>query len=133
MKILIICSKNFYSKIPSIKSRLEILGHDVSLPNCYDAPFTESQYRGTKEHSAWKAKMLNQSIEKIKNIDAVLVLNFEKDGQKNYIGGATFLEIYEAFKNNKKIYFINPIPEGMLKDEIIAFDPIVVGEDFNLI
>ena len=29
--------------------------------------------------------------------------NFDKNGKKNYIGGATFIEIYEEFMKNKKI------------------------------
>ncbi len=33
-------------------------------------------------------------------MDAVLTLNFEKNGKKNYIDVATFIEIYEAFKKN---------------------------------
>ena len=33
--------------------------------------------------------------------DAVLTLNFDKNGQKNYIGGATFLEVYDAW--NEKL------------------------------
>ena len=68
-----------------------------------------------------------------KNMDAVLVLNFNKNGQENYIGGATFLEIYDAFRMNKKIYFVNDIPNNMLKDELIGFNPTIVGEDLRKI
>ena len=53
MKILIICSKKFYDKIPEIKKTLENDGHIISLPNCFDDPMTEDRYRnlGHKEHS----------------------------------------------------------------------------------
>ena len=74
--------------------------------------------------------MYKQSEELISNMDAVLVLNFdkEKDGEifKNYIGGATFLEMYDAFRLHKKIYLYNSIPEGMLFDEIQGFNPIII-------
>lgn len=73
------------------------------------------------------------SEERIAGMDAVLTLNFDKDGKKNYIGGATFLEIYEAFRNKKKIYFYNEIPEGMLYDEISGMSPIVINGDLSLI
>lgn len=70
-------------------------------------------------------------------MDAVLVLNFdkEKDGEiyKNYIGGATCLEMYDAFRLNKHIYLYNDIPEGILFDEIEGFTPIVLNRDLNLI
>ena len=133
MKIMLICSKAFYDKIPLIKEKLENLAHEIILPNCYDNPQTESNYRGTSNHAEWKAKMIRQSEEKIKNLDAVLVLNYDKNGQKNYIGGATFLEIYDAFRLNKKIFFINDLPEGMLKDELIGFSPIIINGNLELI
>ena len=133
MKILLICSKVFYDKLSAFKKDLENLGHEVFMPNCWDAPETESLFRGTPEHHLFKAKMFRQSEETIKKMDAVLVLNFNKNGQENYIGGATFLEIYVAFRMNKKIYFINDIPNNMLKDELIGFNPTIVGDDLTRI
>ena len=133
MRILLICSKAFYHKLSEYKNDLESLGHEVYMPNCWDAPETEAKFRGTSEHHLFKAKMFRQSEETIKNMDAVLVLNFNKNGQENYIGGATFLEIYDAFRMNKKIYFVNDIPNNMLKDELIGFNPIIVGEDLRKI
>ena len=41
MKILIICSKKFYSNINDIKRILENRNIQVFLPNCYDKPETE--------------------------------------------------------------------------------------------
>ena len=43
MKIFVICSKKFYSKIEEIKKELEKRGHEVFLPNCYDDPATEQR------------------------------------------------------------------------------------------
>ena len=133
MKILLICSKAFYDKLDYFKTSLASMGHEIHLPNCHDCPETESKYRGTKDHSAWKASMIKKSEQVISNMDAVLVLNYDKNGYKNYIGGATFLEIYDAFRLNKKIYFVNDLPEGMLKDELIGFSPIVINEDLTKI
>ena len=135
MKILIICSKQFYSKIPSIKEQLEKKGHTISLPNSYDNPNAENEYKlkGEKDHIEFKQKMFKLSRDVIITQDAVLVLNFEKNGVKNYLGGATFLEMYEAFMNNKKIFLYNDIPEGILKDEICGFAPIVIHGDLSLV
>jgi hypothetical protein len=103
--------------------------YQVHLPNCYDAPDTEQKMwdLGTKEHASFKAKMFKQSEELISKMDAVLVLNFDKGDQKNYIGGATFLEMYDAFRLNKKIFLYNAIPKGMLYDEIEGFNPIIIS------
>ena len=135
MKILIICSKVFYKDIAEIKQKLEGLGHVVELPNSYDYPTAEikSWELGEKAHAEFKAKMFRLSEQRIKEVDAVLVLNFDKNGKKNYIGGATFIEIYEAFMKNKKIFLYNDIPEGMLYDEIQGFSPIVIHGNLELI
>lgn len=121
--------------IPDIQKDLEAMGHITTLPNCYDDPTTEDRYRslGKEDHGAWKGNMLKHSSDVIEQNDAVLVLNFEKNGIKNYIGGATFLEMYDAFRLGKKIYLYNDIPTGMLADEIIGFAPIITGGDLSLI
>lgn len=135
MKILIICSKAFYKDIAPIKEKLEGMGHIIELPNSYDEPDAEmkSWNLGEKEHSEFKARMFRMSEERISQMDAVLTLNFDKHGKKNYIGGSTFIEIYEAFMKNKKIYLYNDIPDGMLYDEISGFSPIVINGDLSLI
>lgn len=139
MKILMICSKKFYSKIEEVKKILEEKNNEVFLPNCYDDPTAEQKMwdLGKEEHQKFKAKMYKQSEDTISNMDAVLVLNLdkEKDGEiiNNYIGGATFLEMYDAFRLGKKIYLYNDIPNGMLFDEIDGFGPIIIKGDLNLI
>lgn len=139
MKILIICSKQFYPKVEEIKDELRNRDIEVFLPNCYDEPQTEARMwsLGKKAHQEFKAKMYKQSEETIKNMDAVLVLNYDKtkDGNiyKNYIGGATFLEMYDAFRLGKKIFLINDIPEGMLFDEIEGFNPTILNGNIDLV
>lgn len=107
----------------------------MHLPNCFDDPDTENRIRvlGKEEHQKFKSEMFRQSENLIKNMDAVLVLNFDKDDKKNYIGGATFLEMYDAFRFNKSIYLYNEVPEGMLKDEIIGFGPTILNGDLEKI
>lgn len=128
MKILIICSKSFYNEIPEIKETLEKMGHTVFLPNCYDKPNTESLMKqlGSKEHAEFKSAMFRQSEEVISNMDAVLVLNYTKKDVEGYIGGATFLEMYDAFRLGKEIFMFNEIPDGILSDEIKGFSPIII-------
>ena len=135
MKILIICSKAFYKDIQPIKEELESMGHIVELPNSYyDKDVEEKAWNlGIKAHAEFKEKMFKMSRERIGKMDAVLTLNFDKNGKKNYIGGATFLELYEAFMQGKKIYLYNEIPEGMLYDEISGFLPVILNGKLNLI
>ena len=138
MKVFIICSKKFYPQIEKIKTHLEEKNIEVFLPNCYDEPTTEEKAwcLGKEEHQKFKAAMYKQSEDIIREMDAVLVLNFdkEKDGQifKNYIGGATFLEMYDAFRLGKRIYLYNDIPHGILYDEIQGFNPTIIYGNLDL-
>ena len=77
--------------------------------------------------------MIRLQKEKVETNDAVLVLNMEKNGQENYIGGATFLEVFKAFELDKKIYFLNPLPDNFLKDELLGMGPIIINGDLSLI
>ena len=128
MDLFICCSKHFYSEIPPIQAKLEDMGHIITLPNSYDNPMLEYeiQHESKDAHIKWKGDMFRQSKRTIKMNDAILVLNFMKKGIPNYIGGATFIEMYEAFDMKKGIFLYNPIPEGMLQDEIKGFNPTLI-------
>lgn len=103
--------------------------------NTYENPTLEKEIleQGHEAHVELEKKLFKMSEDKIKSVDAVLCLNYEKRGIKNYIGGAIFIEIYEAFKNNKKIYLYHDIPERMLYDELSGFNSIVINENLDLI
>jgi len=135
MKIMILCSKHFYDRIPKIKEELEKTGHKLKMPNSYDKPFKEEEMKKlSKEgHIKWKSEMMRKDEINIKPQDAVLVLNFEKKGIPNYIGGATFLEIYTAWKLNKKIFFYNALPKCSFTDELIGINPTIINKDLDLI
>lgn len=135
MKVYICCSKAFYGLVPNLTKQLEALGHQVTFPNSLDNPKRELEQKelGAKAHSSWKAEMIRLGKKKVLANDAILVVNMEKNGQPNYIGGATFVEIYQAFDAGKKIFLYNDIPEGMLKDEILAFEPVLINQDLTKI
>lgn len=129
MKIFICASKFNYKHIPAIKEKLENAEHIITLPNCYEDPFKEvrTKAESSKKHIELKKKLLKEQVKKIEENDAVLVVNFDKENQKNYIGGATFLEMYKAFELGKKIFLYNPIPKGILEDEIIGMNPVIIN------
>lgn len=135
MKIFVICSKHFYGQVSPIKEELERMGHIIQLPNSFDAPMKEEEMKqvSPQAHIEWKKAMLRMHIPNIQKNDAVLVLNFEKHGQQNYIGGATFLEISKAFDLDRRIFMYNPIPDSIFRDELIAMEPLVINGDLSLV
>jgi len=135
MKIFIGCSKHFYHKINKIKNDLEKNGHTITLPNSFDEPFKEEEIKNMskEEHIKWKGEMMKKDKTNIEPNNAVLILNFEKKGIPNYIGGAIFLEVYKAWELEKKIFFYNPLPKCSFTDELIGINPTIINGDLNLI
>lgn len=135
MKIYIICSKSFYDELKVIKEFLINKGYEVIMPNTYNKPniVDETLKKGDLEYSKLIKKLFQLSEDTIKEVDAVLCINNRKNNIDNYIGGATFIELYEAFKNNKKIYLYHDIPNNILYDEILGMNPIVINEDLGMI
>jgi hypothetical protein len=77
--------------------------------------------------------MLRRDKQNIEPNDAILVLNFQKHHQPNYIGGATFLEIFRAWEMNKKLFLYNPIPDNIFKDELTGMNPLILNQDLSKI
>jgi nucleoside 2-deoxyribosyltransferase len=77
---------------------------------------------------------MGEHIEKIKNSDAILVLNFDKPRHRGYVGGNTFLEMGIAYCLGKKV-FIWKKPSGRTSyfEEIMAMNPINIEEDLERI
>ena len=126
MKIMIVCSYAFYNQIPNIKIELEKMGYQVVLPNGYENPNFIVKSRYEEGFADWIANLRKASEETITKVDALLVLNYTKNGIDNYIGGSTFLEMHDAYRMNKKIFIMNDLPEKLLTEEIIGFKPILL-------
>src|SRR3989344_3998837 len=120
MKIFVCLSRDSYSKAGPIIEALQKIGHEITVPNNYEDPGRENRTKTNDPvgYPEWKRSMLQTQAEKVAKNEAVLVLNFEKNGQPNYIGGATFLEVFKAWELGKKIYLFNPIPDNIFKDEL---------------
>ena len=140
MKITICGSLNFAEKIKEIAEELEANGHEVEMPASINDfgvnNFEEADaLKNDRENYIKKIKpdYARGHFNKILNGDAILVVNIDKKGIKNYIGGATFSEIMMALHGKKKIYFLNPMPTEpeIFIDEIESVDPIILDGDLN--
>jgi len=77
--------------------------------------------------------VIKSYFQKIKEQDAIFVINKDKNNVKNYVGGNSLIEIAFAHVLEKKIFLLNPIPEVNYSDEIEAMNPIVLDGNLNLI
>lgn len=150
MIVTICASIKFYPQILDVKSQLENMGHEVLIPphevanKDGDMIPVEEYYRLRKEMIdrsesidwVWERKeqAIKWHLDKVNKADVILVLNCDKNGIVNYIGGNTLIEIGVAFWLNKPIYLYNSIPEAVSYfEEIKGMRPIVINGDLNLI
>lgn len=141
MKITLCGSIKFADKFVEVYQELEKLGHQPAAHKDMfgvadgTAPELEEMKNGT-EHALAKRKYgyIKWWYDSIKNSDAILVLNYDKKGIKNYIGGNTLIEIGFAHANDKKVFLLNPIPEDVsCTDEIKAMADVILDGNLNKI
>jgi hypothetical protein len=139
MIITIVASSVFAKQMVDYRNRLIGLGHEVNLHEHYirqgNGEMIDLIKEMNEEHSVVKKRFnyMKYHYNEIVNSDAILVLNFDKNGIKNYIGGNTLMELGFACVHDKKIFLINPIPDIGYKEEIKTVDPIVINGDLSLI
>ncbi len=132
MKIAICGSMSASVQMCEIEKNLTANGHEVFLPENTEKYANGDLQSETNHESAEnkiKGDLIRGYFDIINNSDAVVVANYEKNGIKNYVGGNSFLEAGFAHVLNKKLYFINDIPEIMYKDELVAMQPIILHGD----
>jgi nucleoside 2-deoxyribosyltransferase len=136
MKIAICASMVFTEQMLETKTKLESLGHEAVLSKFAQAYVGKSEKE--KEEITLYHKNEKDAIrefwEEIKESDAILVLNLDRRGVKNYIGGNTLMEIGFAHVLHKKIFLMNPIPEiEFYQSEIEACKPVIINGDLEKI
>ncbi len=136
MKIVICGSMTASREMIGVKNKLVENGHEVVLPEfTEDYAKLQSQDEMHKESAENKVKydLIKGYYEEIKESDAILIANVERKGIPGYIGGNSFLEMAFAHILNKPIYLLKPIPNMGYTDEMIAMNPIILNENYNLI
>ena len=140
MKITLCGSVKFADKFVEIYKKLEEMGHK---PMIHEKMFGIADGTATaiidgieKDHGKLKRQegFIKWWHDCIKGGDAILVINYDKNGIKNYIGGNTLMEIGFAHVNDKKIFLLNPIPKKVpYVDEIEAMVDVVLDGDLGKI
>lgn len=143
MKIVICGSIIFTPKIKEVADYLIEKGYEVELPitsqRIINGELTleefENEQKSSEEGASRKIRddVIRRYYDIIKESDALFVVNLEKKGIANYIGGNTFLEMGFAHVLGKKIYLHNDIPDLSYTDEIKAMQPIALKGDLSKI
>ena len=124
----------FTDKMLEVKKELQKLGHDAFVTDLHKAMIgkADEEIEKIKLHQKYNMDAIREFWNAMQGADAVLVLNYDKNGIKNYVGGNTLMEIGFAYVLNQKIFMLNPIPEmPYCESEIKAVKPIIINGDFS--
>lgn len=135
MRITICGSMQFHKQMREVQERLKAMGHKAFVPKSIELMDTQGYVHPTEDEERIDAKIqhdfIREHFRKIEQAESILILNYDKKGIKNYIGGNTFLEMGLAFWLGKKVYLLHPIPEMDYKTEMHAMQPIVLNGDLG--
>lgn len=79
--------------------------------NDYDVSHYKTWYEDDGDYHK-KQALMRGHFDKVVDGDVTLVLNYEKNGQANYIGGNVLMEMALAFFYKKPIYILNDFPDN---------------------
>lgn len=144
MKIVICSSIDFAKEIKDASDILLSQGHKTEIPctakKILSGKMSIKEFLDIKEREGdviFRRKAEEDLIRRyyrlIKEADAILVVNIDKKGIKNYIGGNVLMEMGFAYVLDKNIFLLNKIPQISYSDEIRAMRPVILNGDFGKI
>jgi hypothetical protein len=142
MTITICSSTSFYKHVIEIKKQLEKQGHTVLVPrialmmeksNDYDVSHYKTWFADANDYHK-KAEFMHGHFDEVTKGDAILVVNDEKHGVANYVGGNVLMEMALAFHLGKKIYIFGDLPtDSSFEEELKGMEPTILKGDIGLL
>lgn len=129
MKISICGSMHHKTEMLQAKEVLEKAGYEVETPDMSEKK--DYSILPTEVRANLKDNLIRRQLENITDSDAILVVNYDKNGIENYIGGNTLMEMGFAYAQNIEIFLLNNIPEIGYMDEIIGMKPIMLNGNLS--
>ena len=132
MTITICSSASFYEHVAQLQKQLQTMGYEVLIPDTAEkmkaaGTFQLQGFKPPVGDIAWKQELMNGHFDKVEAGDVCLVVNDEKNGVSNYIGGNVLMEMTLAYRAGKPIVILNEIPtDSSFAEEIFGVDPIVL-------
>jgi hypothetical protein len=139
MNIMICGSMSFAKQMLDYKKQLEKLGHSVTLADDVEIHATDIAFIDDLSRNLQhliERDLLRNCFEKVIASDAVLALNFPKNGLQGYIGTSTLMEIAFAYFHRKKIFLLYPLPEAKharWSHEVMAMQPRCINGNLAII
>jgi len=130
---------SFIGDIIKAKNKLNKLGHKASIPcgtkpHQKDSAFVDN-LKGNMEFCI-KNNVMKKNFNLIAENNAILVLNYKKNGINGYIGISVLMEMAVAYHLNKKIFLLNKTPhfnKFRWAHEVAIMRPVILGGNFDKI
>jgi hypothetical protein len=133
LKKLTVCSSaSFYRHAVELEPQLAVQGFEVILPHSarqmqasgdFDLSHYQTWHTDAGDYHK-KTDLMRRHLDAVGRADAILVINDEKRGVPNYIGGNVLIEMALAFYLKKPIFILNDVPKSsMFEEEIIGLEP----------
>lgn len=140
MKIFICGSMHFSKEMFLAEKKLESMGHWAKVP-CDTKLFADDPKKTTDNHDENFKHCIEQDIirkcfDDIAESDAILVLNYPKNGKEGYLGASVLMEIGLAYFLKKKIFLLYPPPpvkEEKYTHEVLIMQPTILNGDLSKI
>lgn len=134
-------SMHFAKEMQLAKIELEKMNYEVLLPgdinNCLEDTELKASWENNFEDElkhCLALDLLNDGLQKIARSDAVLILNYPKNGISGYIGASGLMEIGVAFFLSKKIFLLYPVDrQQKYALEVELTKPVVLNGDLGKI
>lgn len=144
MKITISASLEFTWEIKKAAEELTKMWHEVIIPHTaqkiISGEISYDNFVQTKEQQ-WDTSfredagedLLKKHVHLVMESDAIFAMNITKKNIPNYIWWGVFLEMAFAYVSDKKVFLLNPIPDMMYRDELVAMHPTIINGDLSKI
>lgn len=120
MKKIVLCgSKKFIPKFFELEKTLSACGVKVVVPREFIVDIPKKE-----------ASLLHFSEIEKEDVDALLIVNENKNGQENYIGANGFAELAFGFYKGKAIFLLNGIFEPYA-EELLAWEVVPLEGDLS--
>ena len=130
----------FAKQMAETKEKLEGLGHKAEVP-CDIQKFLDDPGYTTDNHEenfkhCLENDILRRCLNSIGKSDAILVLNYPKNGINGHIGTNTLIDMGVAYYLGKKIFLLNHPPDVKKEKsthEVLVMQPVILDGDFSRI
>lgn len=126
----------FSDEMLEIGEELKKLGHEPVYSGFIEryAGLADEEIEKRKLEDKFENDASKEFWSRMDGVDAILILNYDRKGIENYVGGNSFLDLGYAHHKGIKKFLLNPIPEiDLYKTEIEAMAPVVLNGDLALI